>query len=474
VETIRSIQLWMTTAALSLAPLFFGSVDQLWMAVWVVVLSIGTLCGAARSVNVWQRRVLYGFLIVCGAYAVVAVLQVTPDFIPSLGDPIWRRASELLGTDFPSRISSRAEIPMVAVGHFLIAVTSFMSGFFVGTSRRDSDVLAAFARYSILLYAIYGLLALAFTPNLLLWTPKLAYFGSLTATFVNHNTAATFIGTGVILWLCSALRAGQSLPLSSLRLLLLTPSNEQIAFKLILYASAGLVCFFALLLTFSRGGLICSCLGLLAAIGLMVASRFRSRLWYLLGLAGLALVGTLAWLSQTSHIGSEGLFDDGRWSVYGYCIQAIREHPMLGVGLGTFADFFPSLRASDFNRGGVWEQAHSTVLEIFVEMGIPVGACVVIAAVISLFILGRGALKSKDSSRSFLAATSGIAVLTYFHAMIDFSLQIPGYSVVFFILLGCGVAGSTAEQTKTRDTRLQRFTAAPKALEPEKSKAFAG
>ncbi|MBT2826963.1 hypothetical protein, partial [Staphylococcus coagulans] len=128
----------------------------------------------------------------------------------------------------------------------------------------------------------YGLAALAFTPNMLLWAPKLAYQGSLTASFVNHNTAATFVGIGVILWASLAFRTAQSLNFSSLRILLLTPSYERIVFKLILRAAAALICFFALLLTRSRGGLICSSLGLVVAIGLMIANSLKPKFWYLL------------------------------------------------------------------------------------------------------------------------------------------------------------------------------------------------
>ncbi len=39
-------------------------------------------------------------------------------------------------------------------------------------------------------------LRLIFTPDMLLWAQKVAYRGYLTATFVNHNTAATFVGAG--------------------------------------------------------------------------------------------------------------------------------------------------------------------------------------------------------------------------------------------------------------------------------------
>src|SRR5262249_15338588 len=151
-----------------------------------------------------------------------------------------------------------------AIGHLLLLATSFASGFFVGTSRRGSDILVASAQYAILFYAAYGMAALVLTPNLVLWAPKLAYRGSLTATFVNHNTAATLVGAGAILWFCSAYLSLQSISLSSIRLLLLIPSNESIAFKILLRSAAGFACFFALLFTGSRGGLIATALGLLA------------------------------------------------------------------------------------------------------------------------------------------------------------------------------------------------------------------
>jgi hypothetical protein len=457
VGAFRSIQLWLTIAALTFAPLFFGSVDQLWVAVWTILLSISTLCGATEPMNAAQSRVLLVFLALCCAYALVAIVQVVPHLIDRLNDPIWQRANEVLGLDALPRISGRAEIPPDAIGHFLLLVTSFTSGFLVATSRRNGDTLVWFARYSILAYATYGLAALFLTPNLLLWAPKLAYRGSLTATFVNHNTAAAFVGAGAILWFCMAYLSLQSLRYSSIRLLLLIPANERIVFKVILHLAAGLACFFALLLTGSRGGLICACLGLLVAISLMIANRLRPGFWYVAGSAGVALALMAGWLSQTGVIGSKGLLDDARWSVYVSCIDAIRQRPFLGAGAGTFPDLFPSLRADDFSSWGVWDYAHSTVLEIAVEMGIPIATMVVLAAVASLFILARAALKSKDRSRNSLSAIAGIAVLSYLHSIVDFPLQIPGYLIPFGILLGCGLAKAVSEPANPRRARSREF-----------------
>ena len=432
----------MTIAVLVLAPLFFGSVDLFWVAIWTILLSISVACGAAGPIGPGQGRVLFVFLVLCCIYAAVAVVQIAPDVVIRLDDPSWRRANDLLGLNVTPRISSRAEIPLVSIGHFLLFVTSFTSGFFIGTSRRNSDILILSARYSILVYAVYGLAALVITPNMVLWALKLAYRGSLTATFINHNTAATFVGAGAILWFCFAFSSLLSFRFSSVRQLLLTRSNENLALKIIIRSAAALACFFALLLTGSRGGLICASLGLLVAISLMAANGWKQRFWRVALFSGLALAILVVLLGRIGRIGSLGLFDDGRWSVYGFCLEAIRQRPLLGAGVGTFADLFPSLRSADFYSWGVWESAHSTILEIAVEMGLPVAAAILIAALASLFILARATIKSEGRSRRLLAAITGIALLTYLHSTIDFSLQIPGYLVLFGILIGCGLARS--------------------------------
>src|SRR3954468_22103732 len=117
VETFKSVQLWLTVASLTLAPLFFGSVDQLWVAIWAAVLSLSTLIGSAEPLSAAQRRVLFAFLALSSAYALVAIVQVAPHLIEQLNDPIWRQANGALGLDTLPRISSRAEIPPEAIGH---------------------------------------------------------------------------------------------------------------------------------------------------------------------------------------------------------------------------------------------------------------------------------------------------------------------------------------------------------------------
>jgi len=448
--TFNSIQLWTTIVVLVLAPLFFGSVDLFWIAVWTILLSFSALCGLAVPMNFEQSRLLSGFLVLCGIYALIAVIQIIPHAVEQLDDPIWRQTNELLGLNTSPRISSRAEISPIAAGHFLLFATSFICGFSIGTSRRNSERLIWFAQYSFVLYVIYGLAAFLLTPDMLLWTNKVAYRGYLTATFVNHNTAATFVGAGAILWFCLAFSSAQSMWFSTIRMLLLFRANEALALKIILRSAAALTCLFALLLTGSRGGLLCSGMGLLVAMILMVVNKWKLPRWYILPLAmtGFALIVILA--NRLGRIASQGFIDDNRLSVYYLSLQAIRERPFLGAGAGTFPDLFPALRNNAISTWGVWDYAHSTILEIAFEMGIPVAAMIAIAALLSVFILLRAAVATSErADRRVLAAIAGIATLSYLHSTIDFSLQIPGYIIVFGILLGCGLARALAVRAES-------------------------
>jgi O-antigen ligase len=237
--------------------------------------------------------------------------------------------------------------------------------------------------------------------------------------------------------------------------MLLTQSTEREAWTILLRSVGGLICFFALLFTGSRGGLICSALGLLIAGVLMIADRRKRSYWQaiMFGAGGLAV--TIGLLSQMTRIVSQGLFDEARSSVYAFCLEAIQQRPWLGSGLGTFGDLMPSFRADDFASWGVWDYAHSTGLEIAVEMGLPVAAMVVMGAFTSLVVLCRAVLGAEGRRRTNLAAITGVAVLSYLHSAIDFSLQIPGYFIPFGILLGCGLAHACPAEAAVGQALLQ-------------------
>ena len=439
-ERLASVQLWLTMAVVGLAPTFFGSVDLFWIALWTVFLSIAALLGPHSILNSAQTRAVVVFVFICAAYALIAVAQTTPSVFTKLNDPIWKKAAEVFGTDANSRISSHAKIPRAAMGHSLLFAMAVVNGFWIGTSRRQTAKLIRFIQAMILLAAVYALISFFLMPNMLLWVEKTSYGDSLTTPFVNHNTAATFFGAGTILWFCSGLYAARSVSISTIRSFIEPSSEDNRLYYVVFGFGAAVVCLFALLETGSRGGLICSCFGLLISALLMIVQKRRSSpLYAILGFIG-AFTLVVLLISRTSTIIRRDLFDEARWSIYSTVVEAIKQRPLLGTGLGTFQDIFPAIRSNVISGWGVWEQAHSTILEIAFEMGLPMAILCAVQAIAALFIVARAAITNEGRKGSRLAAIAGIAGLSYSHSTIDFSLQIPGYLIMFGVLIGCGVA----------------------------------
>jgi hypothetical protein len=119
----------------------------------------------------------------------------------------------------------------------------------------------------------------------------------------------------------------------------------------------------------------------------------------------------------------------------------INDHLWLGTGLGTFAWIFPSYRPNDISAFGVWDRAHSTPLEIAAEQGLPFASLVVCAFLLIFFVLIAG-VTTRRVGRIYPAAGLLAALLATAHSMIDFSLQIPGFAIVAFSVMGVGVAQS--------------------------------
>jgi O-antigen ligase len=119
----------------------------------------------------------------------------------------------------------------------------------------------------------------------------------------------------------------------------------------------------------------------------------------------------------------------------------IADHPWFGTGLGTFMWSFPAYRSANISMWGIWDRAHSTPLELASDLGLPLTALIVLAWIIVLGVLIRGVLiRRRDLIVPVGALT--VALLSLAHSTIDFSLQIPGYAIVVFALVGAGLAQS--------------------------------
>jgi hypothetical protein len=85
------------------------------------------------------------------------------------------------------------------------------------------------------------------------------------------------------------------------------------------------------------------------------------------------------------------------------------------------------------------------LLELMAEVGVPVSILLVIGWFAMVVVLARGIVnRRKGIGRP--AAALGILVAATLHSMVDFPLQIPAVSIVFFAIIGVGLSQSFRSQ----------------------------
>jgi O-antigen ligase len=445
----RRIALFIFCTVIALAPLPFGSVDEMVIGFWMVLLGVTTMLAMPVGLSKPQTIFFILALIFVFAWALVLHEQTSehPWLARELADPIWLQTSRLLDVPLPQYVSVVRNQPFVAAGAQIVAFLSLLCGFLLGNDRAFAKVVLRTVAWSGAVYAIYAILSFIWDPTMLLWREKIAYRSVLTGTFINRNAAAIYFGACAIVWLLTFFRTllGPSLRISadthfSLLLLLRdTPRRPMLSFAMFILLLS------ATFMTGSRAG---SLLLLLICAGCCLFSlrNKESGRKAVLGLvAGLIFAGAIVLMTVGSgvdaRVGAEGLIDPARLAVYHAVLRLILEHPWLGTGVGTFAWIFPGYRPSEISAWGVWDRAHSTPLEIAAEQGIPFALLVFCAVVMIFFALING-VKTRRSGRIYPAAGLLLILLSTAHSLIDFSLQIPGLALVVFAVVGVGIAQS--------------------------------
>jgi O-antigen ligase len=208
---------------------------------------------------------------------------------------------------------------------------------------------------------------------------------------------------------------------------------------------AFLLCVTAMFLTGSRAGVVLSLFSLSVVFAFELDRQWsqRRRLLMAFAVSGAGALILFEFLggSVNDRFSSQGLVDSGRLESYRAVLQMIADRPWFGTGLGTFPWAYPAYRSANVSLWGVWDIAHSTPLEIAAEVGIPLAVAVTIGWAAVLAVLIRG-VRIRKRDRIIPLAAFSVALIALLHSIIDFSLQIPGYSIVVCALVGTGLAQS--------------------------------
>lgn len=431
-----------------LVPLPLGSAQLHWLLPWLLLLSASVLLADTGRLGRAHLPWLVGLAAICIAFATVAAVQnlAAPAWRPA---PVWDWAEgRVPGLEAP-RLAVVADQPWAALAFPLAMVLAFLAAFLHGGAPGRARRLIGVFGLSAACYAVFGITSLALFPEHLLWRPKVAYVGNVTGTFVNRNTAATYFGVAAV---CSMLLAVETGFLKSTRsrYLRLKPSR-----RFLVQSGACFLCLLALLLTGSRAGTFFSCLGLAAAAALWFRNVGRrpalGPIPLLLGVLLAAALVIVALPAVTSRLFREGLerYDDNPYAII---LRGIRSDPWFGIGLGRFGDAFPILRDDSISVAGIWDRAHSTPLELAFEGGIPL--LLVTGAFYGL--CGWTLSDAVRRRRAGLFAIAGLCcgLIGLLHSSVDFSLQIPGFSVSYAALLGCCIGRTLVDPaTQSREER---------------------
>jgi len=436
----------------ALAPLPFGSAEPFWAGIWCTLLALAILSCGRIDASRPLRGAIVAVLVVVAAWCVVVVLQFAPAEWKWIGipHPAWGEAGRLL-TDHVvvPRIAAVGAVPIAALAPPLALVLALLAGLVMGSDPATLVRVYHWAANAGLAYAAYGIFAEVTNPGLLLWHVKTAYVNSVTGTFVNHNTAATFFGAIAIIWYARALRElRQTVNLARMTdLAYLAYKLKSLQFRQVRHGLYFVVVLATTIMTKSRAGAVLTLAGLGLVTILYFAGEIKRGKRALLGLFALAAVGMVvleAVGGQLAHqIETRGLADPSRIQAYRSSLAVIHDFPWLGTGLGSFPDVFPAYRTAQAGVWGVWDHAHSTPLELMVEMGIPFSLLVFALWAAMLALLLRAALGG-TGNRIYVIAATAIGLVATLHSMVDFSLQIPGFSIVCGALMGASLASILA------------------------------
>lgn len=336
---------------------------------------------------------------------------------------------------------------------------------FVDTPRRLKLLVRTITIFGFFL-ALFGLTQQFTSPSKIYWIrepPQAQPFGP----FINRHHFAGYMELAI------------ALPLG----LLFSGSLEKE--KRFIYLFAVILMGIALILTNSRGGLI----ALVAEVIFLVAItgfRFRktreqsdkhSAIRTAATKAGLALALIVTLLGGVVLFGGEDVLrrlagtvntedpTSGRTHFWGVAVDVIKNHPIMGIGLGAFAVVYT---AYDSNNGFFrLEQVHNDYLQVLTDGGL-LGAGLALFFVVSLFRKGFRRRESGDVFRSGVAngALAGcFAVLV--HSFFDFTLHTTSNALLFLVLAALATINGRVEEGDSHRRKRRRRKSVTVATDPE-------
>jgi O-antigen ligase len=268
------------------------------------------------------------------------------------------------------------------------------------------------------------------------WTPEEA--GSPFGPFVNQNHFAGWMLMILPLalgYLCAALARAMRRKEPTWRGRLIWLLTRE-ANKLILTAGAIAIMGLALVLTFSRSGIIAFGLALLV-MGWLVVRQLpgRGRKLIAAGYLVLLAITLVAWVGPDAlvHRFVNGAFEDGRLGAWADARDTIGRHWLTGTGLNTYQ--FSNLVYQRHDMTAFVSSAHNDYLQVAAEGGLLVTLPAAICVALFIRDVRRRLREDKGSSAYWFRAGAVTALVAIgLQETVEFSLQMPGNAALLAVV----------------------------------------
>lgn len=341
---------------------------------------------------------------------------------------------------------------------FSFPAITFMTGLILGEKVRNARFIIKFLAIPASLVGVVCLAQFLISSDFVLGQPKIFYKDSFTMTFVNRNNAGTFLGLTSLILIRQFWASSRNVPSRNLfRTLFLWQRPDHSTLIALLYAGLTLLTITGLFLTKSRGAIGASFVAMFILVVWLLWLRLRRQTTgrqLKVRFAGASILIAAIMLVAFIFAGERVMLRadtigtrDPRFCTLPAIAQMLGDNWELGTGAGAFVHAFPRYRDPQCGITGIWEKAHNSYLEFWIEFGllapILIVTCILLAAIVFVRHLGTA-----RSSRSYSALAVCAGLLVALHAIVDFSIEIPGIASFFAAIMAACISIALADGTR--------------------------
>jgi len=434
-------------AGVVFAVLAFGGTNPAYFALVQIIL-LGAAALAMRMPKSEVAGMAPAAFAIPAALAGIALLQICP--LPEKFLFVRHTADAM--NDVAVARKSLSFAPYSTRTSFLILITCFAAFFLAQIVGENRERKRRFINSLLVLgtaEALYGLVQYLSGWQYIFAYAKIYDLEEATGTYINRNHYAGFLemilpfSVALLFYEYEKSRGAGSGTSFTVPVNLKSILIRQSLQRLLLFLAVAVVLFAALCFSRSRMGIAAAVASLSVMFGLAGLSRSRGKKGLVLAGAFAALsLGLAVWIGpgpiveRFENVGQEfTMREQSRFAIWQDSRALVREHPLLGTGLGTFPIVYTQVQTTFL--GQFVNHAHNDYLELAVDLGVPT-ALLLYGSICMVFArAARGFFHAHGKFERYVAlGCAGSIVAILLHSLTDFNLYIPANAILFSTILG--------------------------------------